>query len=582
MLLPYLLKVSLLLAALTLAYRWLIQYESYSGLNRVLLWLNVLAAWTLPLIPLATWGPVEVQQEFHRVIPEVINKVPVFVGEAAPAALAPAIAATQPTTTWGVMDWLFLVYGIGLLIFSARFLFQLFRMLRALWRLPSERLEGGVILVRDAHTASPYSFFRWIIFNPEKHGLLELQHILAHESEHVRQWHSLDLLLAEVQRIALWFNPFSWVHQRLVQGNLEYLADRAVLDSGFNKKQYQVNLLKAALQTNELPLTNSFAQSLLKKRIKMMNKQPSRLWVWGKYTCLLAVLYLSSAFVAPYRTQLVALAPAPIQPVVSALIEEATPVQETAPEPKEIPAPEPVKEPAVAEVVEDSLRQGNSSKWTLVQNKTLYWVIPPRATWDDINAIKKDVAEFGGEMKINGLQYDPLNLFLTKINLKINIPGSSGQGDEEGSTYTPAKGYSGYIGAGGLGMGPLPPQPLLKAMQEDYETALKLKEEHFPEYAEDSLNKIIHNREGRGFGTSRYSKKAFEGESAQRNLSKNGVGKSPVGTLLITDRYKDAEFYLNGQPSGYAEVNKVPIEKIYSVSVKSVGEVDKYILVFTK
>lgn len=56
MLLPYLLKVSLLLAVLTLAYRWLIQYETFSKVNRVLLWLNVAAAWTLPLIPLARLG----------------------------------------------------------------------------------------------------------------------------------------------------------------------------------------------------------------------------------------------------------------------------------------------------------------------------------------------------------------------------------------------------------------------------------------------------------------------------------------------------------------------------------------------
>jgi len=57
---PYILKVSLLLAMLTLAYRWLIQYETFSKVNRVLLWFNVVAAWTLPLIPLASWGPIEV------------------------------------------------------------------------------------------------------------------------------------------------------------------------------------------------------------------------------------------------------------------------------------------------------------------------------------------------------------------------------------------------------------------------------------------------------------------------------------------------------------------------------------------
>lgn len=37
MLFPYLLKVSLLLAVATLCYRWMVQFESYSRLNRALL-----------------------------------------------------------------------------------------------------------------------------------------------------------------------------------------------------------------------------------------------------------------------------------------------------------------------------------------------------------------------------------------------------------------------------------------------------------------------------------------------------------------------------------------------------------------
>ncbi|GAB3174533.1 M56 family metallopeptidase [Telluribacter humicola] len=586
MLLPYLLKVSLLLAALTLAYRWLIQYESFSGLNRVLLWLNVLAAWSLPLMPLPDWGPVAVQQEFHRAVPAVINQVPALAREVAPEVVVPIVSATAAEPQGiQVTEALLLLYLLGVVALAGRLLWQVGRMLHTLRQLPSERLEGGIRLVRDPHTDSPYSFFGWIVCNPEKHGVLELQHILAHESEHVRQWHSLDLLLAEVQRVVLWFNPFSWVHQRLVQSNLEYLADRAVLDGGYDRKQYQVNLLKAALRTHDLPLTNSFAQSLLKKRIRMMNKQPSRLW--GKYMGLLAVLYLSSAFVAPYRAQLVALVPASIQPVVSAMIPESTPVQEIAPEPApaEVPEVEPAPEPTLqvpTEIRNDSLRRGKHSKWTLVSGDTLYWVISPLATFDDINNIRNDILEYEAEMKFNSFQYDPLTLFLTNIIVSIKLPIASGQGKSEGSTYTPAKGFSGYITRQfDLGMGHFPPEPLLKAMKQDYETALKLREEHFPEYVEDSLNKIIIQKEG-SFGTRTYLKKSLEGEYAPKVRDNMGIGKSPYGTLLIADRYKNAELYLNGRPSGLAEVNEVPFEKLYSVSIKSVANVDKYVLVFTK
>jgi hypothetical protein len=57
MLFPYLMKVSLLLAILTLGYRWLIQFETFSKLNRALLWLNVVAAWSLTTHSARRLGP---------------------------------------------------------------------------------------------------------------------------------------------------------------------------------------------------------------------------------------------------------------------------------------------------------------------------------------------------------------------------------------------------------------------------------------------------------------------------------------------------------------------------------------------
>ncbi|WP_247236901.1 hypothetical protein [Telluribacter sp. SYSU D00476] len=246
------------------------------------------------------------------------------------------------------------------------------------------------------------------------------------------------------------------------------------------------------------------------------------------------------------------------------------------------PTPAPIAEPAVAEVVEDSSKRGKHSKWTLIKSDTLFWVISSLATLDDINNIRNDILGYEAEMNFNSLQYDPLNLFLTNIIVNIKLPTKGGQGKSEGSTYTPAKGFSGYITKqGSLGMGQLPPEPLLTAMKQDYETALKLKEEHFPEYVEDSLNKNIFKNEG-SLATQTYLKQSMEGENGQKVLSNTGIGKSSWGTLLIKEKYKDIQFYLNGNPSGFAEVNSVPFEKLHKVSIKSVRNSDKYVLVFTK
>ena len=580
MLLPYLLKVSLLLAALTLGYRWLIQYETFSQLNRALLWLNVAAAWSLPFIPLAGWGPVEVQQEFHHTLPELANTLPTVASAITTVSIKPSPTGTPGTPSWELADWLLLVYLIGAGIMLVRFLYQLGGLLRTLWRHPAERLENGVRLIQDESTPSPFSFFHWVVCNPEKHTPTELQHILLHESEHAHKGHSVDLLLAESQRILLWFNPFAWLHQRLVQENLEYLADRAVLNHGFKKKHYQLSMLKTVLRTNESPLTNSFAQSLLKKRIKMMNRKPSNYWVAGKYAFLLATLYLSSAFVAPYKSEIVAATPTPMQPVMSMLVAEP---MHKVPLPK-ASAKEKVVEPIGQEVKVplSNTASTTKSKWTQVKDGTLFWAIPATATWEDINLIKADVKKFGSEMKINELKYDPMQQFITSITIYIKSKGTSGTGNGSGDdAYSPAKGYSGYVGETGSGMGQLPPEPLLSRYNQSYQQALVLKKAHKNDYLEDELNRRLYQENG-GMSGSSYSNKSFDDQYAQKSFEKEGVGKSEDNKLMLGEMNKNAEFYLNAEPSTFEELNGITIDTIDKVVVKKASKTKKrYILVFT-
>ncbi|MPR32959.1 M56 family metallopeptidase [Salmonirosea aquatica] len=586
MLLYYLLKVSLLLAALTLGYRWLIQFETFSGINRALLWLNVLAAWSLPWIPLASWGPVEVQQEFHRTLPEIVNAVPTVAPPIAAISLEPVSTGTQGTPVWELADWLLLIYLVGAGIMLARLLYHLGGLFRMLWRHPVERLENGVSMLRHKGTLSPFSFFHWVVCNPEKHTPAELQHILLHEFEHARKGHSLDLLLAEIQRILLWFNPFAWMHQRLVQENLEYLADRAVLDHGFERKYYQVSLLKTVMRTNEPPLTNSFAQSLLKKRIKMMNRKPSNYWVAGKYACLLATLYLSSAFVAPYKSKIVVAVPEAMQPVVDALMTE-TETTKGVPQ-AETPSPilpEKVVEPVAQEarVPQSDTASATKSKWTQMKGDTLFWTIPATATWDEISVIKGDFNKFGAKMSINELKYDPMQQFITSIVVHTisGGGGSSGTGNNSSDdAYSPIKGYSGYVLGGGVGLGQLPPEPLLSRYNQNYQEALALKKAHESEYVEDKLMKEF-DEKGIQMGRASYPSAFFEGKNQAEKLEKLGVGKSIDNKLQITGRNMGAVFYLDGQLSSMQELNTLLFDKVKQIVIGEDRQDKKYIMIYT-
>lgn len=584
MLIPYLMKVSLVLAVLTLAYRWLIQFETFSKLNRVLLWLNVGAAWTLPLISLPSWGPVEMQTEFHQSIPKVVGKLPALAGPItniqSQRFTKVAEAAIPEMTT---ADWISAIYLAGTFIMAAYFLLQIGRLFLMVAKGRNKEFADGTSVVHVTG-ASPFSFFKWIVLDPAKHAGHELHNIVAHEAEHARQWHSADLLLAEIQKICLWFSPFAWVHQKLVQENLEYLADRAVLDSGFEKKQYQYNLLNAVMHAHELPLTNSFAQSLLKKRIKMMNRKPSHYLVWGKYIAVVALVYISSAFVAPYREQIVELAPEVIRPLVKPLVGEvivAEPARDSMEDAVEKVEANPVPMHAkLASKEPDTIpnTQQRKAKGVLIVGKALYWAITPMMTWEDINEIKAEVQKFGQEFQINQLQFDPLQKYITAVSVRINTKSGSGSGEEHGEgEFAPMKGYSGSISGQGHGMGQLPPDPLSKVMKQDYQQALVIAKKNEVAHFEYKL--------GQGMGghtATTFTRQLLMGPSAETFYNKNGFGKSAENTLRISEYHKNATFYLNTKPSTFTELNEVPFSKIERVTLLEDNARRKYIVVYTE
>lgn len=134
-------------------------------------------------------------------------------------------------------------------------------------------IYDGKSLISLEKDITPFSFFGDIYINPALHTESELQQILAHELTHVKQLHSLDVLIGEFVTILFWINPAAWLLKREIRQNLEYLADNKVIESGFDTKNYQYHLLQLSYQIPDYKLTNKFNISPLKKRITMMNQQ---------------------------------------------------------------------------------------------------------------------------------------------------------------------------------------------------------------------------------------------------------------------------------------------------------------------
>ncbi len=132
----------------------------------------------------------------------------------------------------------------------------------------------GVKIYQVDGPVIPFSFGNAIYINQHLHTEKEWEDIILHEYVHIRQRHTVDILIAELVCIVNWYNPFAWLIRYSIRQNLEFIADQQVLDKGVDRKGYQYHLLKV-MGEPRYRLANNFNFSSLKKRIVMMNQMRS-------------------------------------------------------------------------------------------------------------------------------------------------------------------------------------------------------------------------------------------------------------------------------------------------------------------
>ena len=171
-------------------------------------------------------------------------------------------------------EWIGYLYLAGVVVLLVRLAVQAFSLYRLIVRMPEKEINGVRVKCLNDPSGGPFSFFGSIFMNPAAVKEDEISEILTHEMAHVKQHHSVDVLLAEMVSICCWMNPFAWLLKREVRLNLEFLADRKVMEAGFATKSYQYHLLGLAYN-HKYGLSNNFNFSHLKQRIIMMNKKKS-------------------------------------------------------------------------------------------------------------------------------------------------------------------------------------------------------------------------------------------------------------------------------------------------------------------
>lgn len=203
-----------------------------------------------------------------------------------------AIFANESPVVEGIIDWpfmLFCTYFAGVFIFSMRFALQLFSVRRLIAKSNKFR-NGKFIMVETDQNSSPFSFFWYVVYNPNLHTPSELKTILAHERIHGNRKHSFDIIIMHIFTIFQWCNPFIWWYRTCLDDNLEYLADAETIIQNNNKTEYQYLLLRTGLAQKQITLTTSFFNSSIKKRINMLNKSRSHRKNSFKYSLILPLM----------------------------------------------------------------------------------------------------------------------------------------------------------------------------------------------------------------------------------------------------------------------------------------------------
>lgn len=288
--LRYAVFVNGLLAVISIAYYALLRRETFFTANRLVLWLGVAGSLAFPFLDLPDWRPQPIravmQQTARAIVPKLLaeptNSEPGVTITFPNKRTYAAFQAQQKRVVWSWHIYLLALYSIVVLFLLIRLGSQLLSLRKLICQSVYDFYDD-FILVRNETVTSPFSFFSWVVLNPDKHTRDELEQILRHERVHVRERHSVDMLLAEMIRIIFWFNPAVYLFRNLLHQTLEFSADRAVLAEGIDAKAYQYNLLSVSLLAQRAPLTTRFSGPALRQRISMINSQPSGLRSWWRY-----------------------------------------------------------------------------------------------------------------------------------------------------------------------------------------------------------------------------------------------------------------------------------------------------------
>ena len=282
----HLLPIAATVGVLWLVYRFLFRNSNRLYFNRFFLLTSMLLALAMPLLGLLSGIEVPQMATLKQNMFNGMMLSEVIVTPDGQPVLPEVSVTTDATpsrfSVWQVMGGIYLL-GVG--VMTLLFLIKLGRLVALIIRSPKQKMAGCTAVFTGKEQGS-FSFFRYAFFPNENVD----PDIMRHEMSHIEHHHSWDILFAEVMMILQWFNPFIYLYKKELQSLHEYQADRDVVATGIDKKNYMMLILQQCTAVDFSGMSNNFSLILTKKRIKMITRNEKAKGLWWRLLATLPVL----------------------------------------------------------------------------------------------------------------------------------------------------------------------------------------------------------------------------------------------------------------------------------------------------
>ena len=238
------------------AYKLLFRNSNRFQLNRIILLTISVFAFALPFIRINLEG-----QQFQEITSFKEEMDMIFYSD--------AVIEETPVeaNTLSVTDIISYIYIIGVVFLLMKFVYNIVKIYKIKAGKKIETIDDvNYIYTNESHI--PFSFLKNIYIPKDNLDAM----IIKHEMSHVKNYHSVDVILMEIMIAFQWFNPFIRMIKNELKNNHEFIADSEAIKDEDEKSNYMMLLLQQCTADDFSTIANNFSFLLTKKRISMITK----------------------------------------------------------------------------------------------------------------------------------------------------------------------------------------------------------------------------------------------------------------------------------------------------------------------